>query len=208
MADGYRARQSTGVHDPIYHRIGLIDDGSTCRHRSLRYLCLLPGVCATRRPRIRRTWPQPKQLWWTVPTRARLRGWAAGCLRRAVKAAVTTNGAASILHRSNWHTAVAEARSKLGPARVHGRRQRMPISTGARRIWTALFHWATTRTARLIVRSACFGSNGQTARRSHLSPITPCMVRRSAASPWKLVGTRRGQRRPMSSRNSTRLFCI
>ncbi len=47
---GYKARQSDGVHDHLYHRIAVLDDGKTTvlgelKSRSARRTLRLPQVC-------------------------------------------------------------------------------------------------------------------------------------------------------------------
>ena len=65
---GYAARQSTGVHDPIYHRIAIIDDGATQVVIVASDICVFsPQVYDAAAAEIRREFGlEPKQLWWTV----------------------------------------------------------------------------------------------------------------------------------------------
>jgi len=65
---GYAARQSTGVHDPISHRIAAIDDGSTQVFLIASDLCLFsPSVYDDVTAELRKqTGIEPQQVWWTV----------------------------------------------------------------------------------------------------------------------------------------------
>lgn len=65
---GYPARQSTGVHDRIFHRIVAIDDGSTPFFLISSDLCLFaPSVYDELTARLQReTGIEPRQVWWTV----------------------------------------------------------------------------------------------------------------------------------------------
>ena len=65
---GYAARQSAGVHDPIYHRIAIIDDGATQVVIVASDICVFsPQVYDDAAAEIRREFGlEPKQLWWTV----------------------------------------------------------------------------------------------------------------------------------------------
>ena len=65
---GYGARQSTGVHDPIFHRIAAIDDGTTQVFLISSDLCLFsPSVYDDVTAELKKqTGIEPKQVWWTV----------------------------------------------------------------------------------------------------------------------------------------------
>lgn len=65
---GYGARQSTGVHDPIFHRIAALDDGATQIFLIASDLCLFsPSVYDNVTAELaRETGIQPRQVWWTV----------------------------------------------------------------------------------------------------------------------------------------------
>ncbi|MBZ5596677.1 MAG: neutral/alkaline non-lysosomal ceramidase N-terminal domain-containing protein [Acidobacteriia bacterium] len=65
---GYPARQSTGVHDHIFHRIVALDDGRTQFFLISSDLCLFaPSVYDEMTARLKReTGIEPLQVWWTV----------------------------------------------------------------------------------------------------------------------------------------------
>jgi hypothetical protein len=65
---GYGARQSTGVHDPIFHRIAAIDDGTTQVFLIASDLCLFsPSVYDDLTAELKKqTGIEPRQVWWTV----------------------------------------------------------------------------------------------------------------------------------------------
>src|SRR5260370_13015529 len=65
---GYGARQSTGVHDPIYHRIVAFDDGESKILLVSTDLCLFsPTVYNEAAKRIQKeTGIPPVRFWWTV----------------------------------------------------------------------------------------------------------------------------------------------
>ncbi|MFB3826646.1 MAG: neutral/alkaline non-lysosomal ceramidase N-terminal domain-containing protein [Bryobacteraceae bacterium] len=65
---GYPARQSTGVHDRIFHRVVAIDDGSTQFFLASSDLCLFaPSVYDEFAAQLKReTGIEPVQVWWTV----------------------------------------------------------------------------------------------------------------------------------------------
>jgi hypothetical protein len=65
---GYQARQSTGVHDPIFHRIAALDDGSTQLFVIASDLCLFsPSVYDDATARLKQELGiEPRQVWWTV----------------------------------------------------------------------------------------------------------------------------------------------
>ncbi len=65
---GYGARKSTGTHDPIFHRIVALDDGTTQFFLVSTDICLMSPaaydrVAETLRKRYR---IDPKNFWWTV----------------------------------------------------------------------------------------------------------------------------------------------
>ena len=61
---GYGARQSTAIHDPIFHRIAILDDGKTQVIVVASDLCVFsPGVFDETVAELKL---DPKQLWWTV----------------------------------------------------------------------------------------------------------------------------------------------
>jgi neutral ceramidase len=65
---GYGARQSTGIHDPIFHRIAALSDGSTEVYIVASDLCLFsPSVYDAFTAELQReTGIEPRQIWWTV----------------------------------------------------------------------------------------------------------------------------------------------
>src|SRR5688572_882250 len=65
---GYGARQSTGVHDPIFHRIAALDDGSTQVFLIASDLCLFsPSVYDDVTAELQKqTGVERRQVWWTV----------------------------------------------------------------------------------------------------------------------------------------------
>jgi hypothetical protein len=65
---GYQARQSTGVHDRIYHRVLAIDDGKTRFYLIASDLCLFsPGVYDEAAGRLQKELGiRRENVWWTV----------------------------------------------------------------------------------------------------------------------------------------------
>src|SRR5207247_4093540 len=65
---GYGARQSTGVHDKIYHRIAALDDGATQFFLVATDLCLFsPQIYDEFAQELKReTGIESKHVWWTV----------------------------------------------------------------------------------------------------------------------------------------------
>jgi neutral/alkaline ceramidase-like enzyme len=65
---GYPARQSTGVHDRLFHRIAALDDGATQFFLVSSDLCLFaPSVYDQFTTQLKReTGIDPLQVWWTV----------------------------------------------------------------------------------------------------------------------------------------------
>lgn len=65
---GYNARQSTGVHDPIFHRVVALDDGHTQFYLVVSDFCLFsPGLYDEVAAELQRTTGIPrKQFWWSV----------------------------------------------------------------------------------------------------------------------------------------------
>jgi hypothetical protein len=65
---GYNARQSTGVHDKIYHRIVAMDDGATQFYLVASDLCLFsPGVYRDVAATLKKELGiDPKNFWWSV----------------------------------------------------------------------------------------------------------------------------------------------
>jgi neutral ceramidase len=65
---GYAARQSTGVHDKIYHRIVAMDDGTTQFYLVSSDLCLFsPGVYKDVAATLKKEMGiEPRNFWWSV----------------------------------------------------------------------------------------------------------------------------------------------
>jgi hypothetical protein len=65
---GYAARQSTGVHDRIFHRVVAMDDGATQFFLASTEICLFaPSVYDEFAAHLKReTGIDPVQVWWTV----------------------------------------------------------------------------------------------------------------------------------------------
>jgi neutral ceramidase len=65
---GYGPRQSTGVHDPIFHRIAALSDGATEVFLISSDLCLFsPSVYDDVTAELKKeTGIEPRQVWWTV----------------------------------------------------------------------------------------------------------------------------------------------
>jgi len=65
---GYGARQSTGVHDPIFHRIAALEDGTTQFYLVSSDLCLFsPSVYdAFAKQLEKQTGITARQVWWSV----------------------------------------------------------------------------------------------------------------------------------------------
>jgi neutral ceramidase len=65
---GYAARQSTGVHDPIFHRVVAMDDGRTQFYLVSSDVCLFsPGLYDEVAGELERATGIPRrQFWWTV----------------------------------------------------------------------------------------------------------------------------------------------
>src|ERR1700738_1002521 len=65
---GYQARQSTGVHDKIYHRVVALDSGDTQFYLISSDLCLFsPVVYEEVAEALRKELGiAPKQFWWSV----------------------------------------------------------------------------------------------------------------------------------------------
>src|SRR5665213_2091165 len=65
---GYSARQSTGVHDKLYHRVVGMDSGGTQFYLISSDLCLFSPSFYDEVARDLRTEAgiEPKQMWWSV----------------------------------------------------------------------------------------------------------------------------------------------
>ena len=85
---GYGPRQSTGVHDPIFHRIVAMDDGGTKFLLVSTDLCLFsPSVYEEAARRIEKeTGIPPMRFWWSVThTHSAPGSRAPGRVQRAVE---------------------------------------------------------------------------------------------------------------------------
>src|SRR5215471_2730005 len=65
---GYAARQSTGVHDPIFHRVVAMDDGRTQFYLVSTDVCLFsPGMYDSVAEELEKdTGITRRQFWWSV----------------------------------------------------------------------------------------------------------------------------------------------
>lgn len=65
---GYGARKSTGVHDPIFHKVAALDDGATQVFLVSSDLCLFsPTVYEEVAAELRKEFGlEPRNFWWTV----------------------------------------------------------------------------------------------------------------------------------------------
>jgi hypothetical protein len=120
---GYAARQSTGIHDRIHHRIVAMDDGETQFFLVSSEICL---VSPAEYDRVaaeleKKTGIQPAQFWWTVThthsaPEVGPPGLAAAFLgeryTHAVDPAYTEMAERSLIE------GIVEARSRLAPARL------------------------------------------------------------------------------------------
>ncbi len=120
---GYAARQSTGVHDPIYHRIAVIDDGVTQVVFVASDICVFsPSVYDEAAAEVRREFGlEPKQLWWTVThTHSAPEEGPPGVYDVLLKGRSDHEWSREYLAqvKAALIQGIAEARSKLGPARI------------------------------------------------------------------------------------------
>lgn len=65
---GYGARQSTGIHDRLYHKVAALDDGATQVFLIASDLCVFsPSVFDEFTAQLKQeTGIEPRQVWWTV----------------------------------------------------------------------------------------------------------------------------------------------
>jgi len=120
---GYAARQSTGVHDPIYHRVAIMDDGSTQVVIVASDICVFsPGVYDEAAAEVRKEFGlEPKQLWWTVThTHSAPEVGPPGVYDVLLKGRSDHDWSREYLGlvKLALRQGIAEARSKLAPARV------------------------------------------------------------------------------------------
>ncbi len=120
---GYAARQSTGVHDPIFHRIAILDDGATQVVIVASDICVFsPTVYDEAAAEVRREFGlEPKQLWWTVThTHSAPEVGPPGVYDVLLKGRSDHEWSREYLAqvKSTLRQGIAEARAKLVPARL------------------------------------------------------------------------------------------
>jgi neutral ceramidase len=120
---GYGPRQSTGVHDPIFHRIAALDDGSTQVFLIASDLCVFsPSVYDDVTTELRKqTGIDPRQVWWTVThTHSAPEVGPPGMYDVLLKGRSehAWNREYLELIQSTLISGIKEARSKLEPARI------------------------------------------------------------------------------------------
>jgi hypothetical protein len=120
---GYAARQSTGVHDRIHHRVVAMDDGSTQFYLVSTDVCVFsPTVYDSLTQRLRRDFQvEPRQVWWTAThTHSAPELGPPGVYSVLLKGrsdhAVDVEWTAEVVDK--LARAIGEARSRLQPARV------------------------------------------------------------------------------------------
>ncbi len=120
---GYAARQSTGIHDRIYHRIVALDDGATRFFLVSSEICLVSPAEYDRVAALleRKAGIRPAQFWWTVThthsaPEVGPPGLAAAFMgdryTHVVDPAYTETVTASLID------GIIEARNRLAPARL------------------------------------------------------------------------------------------
>lgn len=120
---GYGPRQSTAVHDPIFHRIAALDDGTTQVFLISTDLCLFsPSVYDDVTAALQKeTGIEPKQVWWTVThTHSGPEVGPPGMYDVLLKGRSDHNWNRDYLEfiRTSLIAGIKDARSKLAPARV------------------------------------------------------------------------------------------
>jgi neutral ceramidase len=120
---GYGPRQSTGVHDPIFHRIAALDDGATQVFLIASDLCLFsPSVYDEVTAELKKeTGIEPRQVWWTVTHTH-----SAPEVGPPVMYDVLLKGRSEHTWDRDYHqlikstliAGIKEARAKLAPARI------------------------------------------------------------------------------------------
>ncbi|MFN7997129.1 MAG: neutral/alkaline non-lysosomal ceramidase N-terminal domain-containing protein [Bryobacteraceae bacterium] len=120
---GYPARQSTGVHDRLYHHVVAIDDGTTQFFLASSDLCLFtPSVYDETTARLKKeTGIDPVQVWWSVThTHAAPEVGPHGMLKLMMPERYGHNPDAAYTEfvETSLIQAIKEARSKLEPARL------------------------------------------------------------------------------------------
>lgn len=120
---GYGPRQSTGVHDPIFHRIAALDDGTTQVFLVSSDLCIFsPSVYDDVAAELKKqTGVEAKQLWWTVThTHSAPEVGPPGIYDVLLKGRSDHEWNREYLEhvKSTLIRGIVEARSKLQPARV------------------------------------------------------------------------------------------
>ncbi|MBS1830674.1 MAG: neutral/alkaline non-lysosomal ceramidase N-terminal domain-containing protein [Acidobacteria bacterium] len=120
---GYAARQSTGVHDPIFHRIAALDDGKTQVFLVASDLCVFsPSVFDDFAARLEKeTGIKPLQVWWTVThTHSAPEVGPPGVYDVLLKGRSDHEWSKEYLEfvQSTLIAGIKEARGKLAPARI------------------------------------------------------------------------------------------
>jgi hypothetical protein len=120
---GYPARQSTGVHDRIFHRVVALDDGSTQFFLASSDLCLFaPSVYDEFTSQLKKeTGIDRLQVWWTVThthsaPEVGPHGLAMAIMPERYNHAPDTEYTATVVR--GLIDAIKDARSKLEPARL------------------------------------------------------------------------------------------
>lgn len=116
---GYAARQSTGVHDPIFHRIAVLEDGPTQVILVASDICVFsPGVYDDT---VSELGLDRKQLWWTVThTHSAPEVGPPGVYDVLLKGRSDHEWSREYLAyvKSTLKQGIAEARAKLAPAKL------------------------------------------------------------------------------------------
>jgi hypothetical protein len=120
---GYGPRQSTGIHDRIFHKVAALDDGSTQVFLVASDLCLFsPSVYDDFTAELKKeTGIEPRQVWWTVThTHSAPEVGPPGMYDVLLKGRSehSWNREYMELVKSSLAAAIREARSKLAPARA------------------------------------------------------------------------------------------
>jgi neutral ceramidase len=120
---GYAARQSTGVNDPIFHRVAVLDDGTTQVVIVASDVCVFsPSVYDEMAGDVRREFGlEPKQFWWTAThTHSAPEVGPPGVYDVLLKGRSDHEWSREYLAeiKSALRQGIAEARAKLVPARL------------------------------------------------------------------------------------------
>ena len=120
---GYGARQSTGVHDRIWHRVAALDDGATQVFLIASDLCIFsPSVYDDVTAELQKeTGIQPRQVWWTVThTHSAPEVGPPGMYDVLLKGRSEHPWSREYLQfvKSTLISAIKDARAQLAPARI------------------------------------------------------------------------------------------